>query len=200
MYSSPAEAIMAYDRKVLHLQAPIKIRLTGVVPPAEVYPTLREDGWEPGEPWIAETTLGRVLFNELLPSDYPFVNDALPKKRQAAIINDLAEQYSMTEVAQILDRLKDAGFYWATRSGVTLAIGDVIVPPKKQEILDRYEAQADQVEKRYQRGDLSHEERNDELVKIWSAGDRGGRQGDGGQLPEGQPGPARSCSPARRAT
>src|SRR4249920_1909601 len=70
-FSSPAEAIMAYDRKVLHLQAPVKIRLTGVVPPAELYPALRESGWEPGEVWTASTTLGRVLFNELLPTDYP---------------------------------------------------------------------------------------------------------------------------------
>src|SRR6476619_1132488 len=55
-FSSPAEAIMAYDRKVLHLQAPVKIRLTGVVPPAEAYPVLRESGWEPGEQWTAQTT------------------------------------------------------------------------------------------------------------------------------------------------
>ena len=68
VYSSVAEAIMAYDRKVLHLQAPIKIRLVGVVPPAAVYPTLVAKGWSPGEQWLAETTLGRVLFNELLPS------------------------------------------------------------------------------------------------------------------------------------
>src|SRR6185295_11396351 len=108
------------------------------------------------------------LFNELLPGDYPFVNEPLPKKRQAAIINDLAERYSMTEVAQVLDRLKDAGFYWATRSGVTLAIDDVVVPPNKQAILDGYEAKADQVNRRYQRGALSHQERNDEMVKIWS--------------------------------
>ena len=158
---------MAYDRKVLHLQAPIKIRLHDVVPPAEL-----GEGWPRvagrGEPWLAETTLGRVLFNELLPSDYPYVNEPLLKKRQAAIINDLAERYSMTEVAQVLDRLKDAGFYWATRSGVTLAISDVVVPPNKQEILDGYEVKADQVNKRYQRGALSHQERNDEMVKIWS--------------------------------
>ncbi|TCK20317.1 DNA-directed RNA polymerase subunit beta' [Pseudonocardia endophytica] len=160
-YGSSAEAIMAYDRKVLHLQAPIKIRLTGVAPTA---------GSEVGEDgvWKADTTLGRVLFNELLPADYPFVNEPLPKKRQAAIINDLAERYSMTEVAQVLDRLKDAGFFWATRSGVTLAIDDVVVPPNKQEILDSYEQKADQINKRYQRGALSHQERNDEMVKIWT--------------------------------
>ena len=92
----------------------------------------------------------------------------LPKKRQAAIVNDLAERYSMTVVAQTLDKLKDAGFYWATRSGLTISISDVIVPPNKQEILDSYEAKADAVEKRYQRGQLSHTERNNELVKVWN--------------------------------
>ncbi|MBV9314821.1 MAG: DNA-directed RNA polymerase subunit beta' [Pseudonocardia sp.] len=167
-FSSPAEAIMAYDRHVLHLQAMAKIRLTDAVPSAAKAAELAEQGWRPGQPWLAETTLGRVLFNELLPPDYPFINEPLPKKRQAAIINDLAERYSMTEVAQTLDRLKDAGFYWATRSGVTLAIDDVVVPPGKQAILDSYEAKADQVNKRYQRGALSHQERNDEMVKIWS--------------------------------
>ena len=163
-YGSSAEAIMAFDRKVLHLQAPIKIRLPDVTPtPGAPADAVSEDGV-----WRAETTLGRVLFNELLPADYPFINEPLPKKRQAMIINDLAERYSMTEVAQVLDRLKDAGFYWATRSGVTLAIDDVVVPPNKQEILDSYEAKADQINKRYQRGALSHQERNDEMVKIWS--------------------------------
>jgi DNA-directed RNA polymerase subunit beta' len=167
-YSSPAEAIMAYDRQALHLQAMVKIRLIDATPPADKAAELTETGWQQGQAWLADTTLGRVLFNELLPSDYPFINEPLPKKRQAAIINDLAERYSMTEVAQTLDRLKDAGFYWATRSGVTLAIDDVVVPPRKQEILDGYEAKAEQVNKRYQRGALSHQERNDEMVKIWS--------------------------------
>src|SRR6185312_6347074 len=81
VFSSLAEAIMSYDRRALHLQAPIKIRLHGVTPPVHVAAEL---GWSTGDPWLADTTLGRVLFNELLPPDYPFVNEPLPKKRQAA--------------------------------------------------------------------------------------------------------------------
>ena len=73
-----------------------------------------------------------MLFNDLLPADYPFINEPMPKKRQAAIVNDLAERYPMVTVAQTLDKLKDAGFYWATRSGVTVAISDVVVPPGKK--------------------------------------------------------------------
>ncbi|OLF16471.1 DNA-directed RNA polymerase subunit beta' [Actinophytocola xanthii] len=162
-FSSPAEAIMAFDRKVIDLQSPIKVRITDRAPNSADKP----EGWEPGQPWLAQTTLGRVLFNDLLPEDYPFMNEPMPKKRQAAIVNDLAERYPMVTVARTLDKLKDAGFHWATRSGVTIAISDVVVPPTKQQILDSYEQKADAVEKRYQRGQLSHAERNNELVKVW---------------------------------
>jgi DNA-directed RNA polymerase subunit beta' len=167
-FSSPAEAIMAYDLKEIGLHAPVKIRISDRQPPKELEAKLAEEGWEPGKPWLAETTLGRVLFNDLLPPDYPFVNEVLPKKAQAKIVNDLAERYSMTQVAQTLDKIKDAGFYWATRSGVTLSISDVPVPDEKQQILETYEAKAAQVERRYQRGQLSHAERNNELVKVWT--------------------------------
>ncbi|SER77184.1 DNA-directed RNA polymerase subunit beta' [Actinokineospora terrae] len=163
-FSSPAEAIMAFDRKIIGLQSAVKIRIHDRYPG----PGMQPEGWTPGQPWLAETTLGRVLFNELLPADYPFMNEPMPKKRQAAIVNDLAERYPMVTVARTLDKLKDAGFYWATRSGVTIAISDVVVPPAKQGILDEYEKKADTVEKRYQRGQLSASERNNELVKVWS--------------------------------
>ncbi|ETA66430.1 DNA-directed RNA polymerase subunit beta' [Haloechinothrix halophila] len=167
-FASEAEAIMAFDRHLVGLHAPIKIRVKDRQPPKELQPELAEQGWEPGQPWLAETTLGRVMFNDLLPADYPYINDALPKKRQAAIVNDLAERYSMTQVAQTLDKVKDAGFYWATRSGVTVSISDVLVPEEKKQILEDFEGKAAQVEKRYQRGQLSHAERNNELVKVWA--------------------------------
>jgi DNA-directed RNA polymerase subunit beta' len=167
VFSSAAEGIMALDQGMIDLRAPIKLRLPGSVVPGPGV-VLPEDH-EPGTPWIADTTLGRVLFNELLPTGYPFVNEELPKKRQAAIVNDLAEHYPMSVVATTLDKLKEAGFHWATRSGMTVAIGDVIIPPEKEEILARHEIQAERVEKAYQRGNLSHAERNDDLVKIWEA-------------------------------
>jgi DNA-directed RNA polymerase subunit beta' len=168
VYSSPAEAIMAMDRGALSVRAKIKVRLTRLRPPAEVEAALfGEAGWRPGQAWMIETTLGRVIFNELLPHGYPFVNEQMHKKVQAAIINDLAERYPMIVVAQTVDKLKDAGFYWATRSGVTVSMADVLVPPEKQEILDRYEKEADGIEKKYQRGALNHTERNEALVKIW---------------------------------
>lgn len=167
VYSSPAEAIMAMDRGALSPRARIRVRLTQLRPSAEVEAEQFPDGWTMGDAWTAETTLGRVLFNELLPKGYPFVNKQMHKKVQAAIINDLAERYPMIVVAQTVDKLKDAGFYWATRSGVTVSMADVLVPPEKQEILKRYEAEADSIEKQYQRGKLNKDERNEALVKIW---------------------------------
>jgi len=168
VYASPAEAIMAMDRGALSVRAKIKVRLTQLRPAVEQETELfGQNGWQPGDSWIADTTLGRVLFNELLPVGYPFVNKQMHKKVQAAIINDLAERYPMIVVAQTVDKLKDAGFYWATRSGVTVSMADVLVPPRKQEILDAYEERADKVEKQFQRGALNHDERNEALVEIW---------------------------------
>ena len=159
---------MAADRGVLSVRAKIKVRLTQLRPPAEIEAELfGTNGWQPGDAWLAETTLGRVMFNELLPLGYPFVNKQMHKKVQAAIINDLAERYPMIVVAQTVDKLKDAGFYWATRSGVTVSMADVLVPPRKKEILDHYEERADKVEKQFQRGALNHDERNEALVEIW---------------------------------
>ena len=188
VYSSPAEAIMALDRGALSVRARIKVRLTQLRPPAELETELfGVNGWRPGDAWTAETTLGRVLFNELLPHGYPFVNEQMHKKVQARIINDLAERFPMIVVAQTVDKLKDAGFYWATRSGVTVSMADVIVPPEKKEILERYEAQADGIEKKYQRGGLNHQERNDALVKIWQEATEEVGQRAAGALSGGQP-------------
>lgn len=164
-FSSPAEAIMSRDAGELDLQAKITVRMRDAVPPRDWTPP---EDWQPGEPYRLETTLGRVLFNELLPPDYPFVNTDLPKKAQAAIVNELAERYSKVMVAGTLDNLKEAGFYWATRSGVTVSIDDVVAPPNKQDILGRYEAQADKIQKQYDRGVITLEERRQELIQVWS--------------------------------
>ena len=167
VYSSLAEAIMAYDRGVLGLQAPIHVRIDHLRPPAEVEAEQFPDGWQKGQTWTAETTLGRVQFNELLPWNYPYVEGVMDKKNQAVVINDLAAKYPMITVAQTVDKLKDAGFYWATRSGVTITMHDVLVLPNKQEILDEYEAKAQRIEKKLARGKINESERYQSLVDLW---------------------------------
>jgi DNA-directed RNA polymerase subunit beta' len=171
VFSSDAEARMAYDNGELHLQAPVKIRLSDVVGvdngigrPAWTAP----EGWQPGEQAVLETTLGRVLFNETLPTAYRFVNYEIRKGQLSAIVNDLAERFPKVALAATLDALKEAGFHWATWSGVTIGIEDVVTPPRKGEILERYEREAERIDKQYQRGLMTAEERRGELIEIWT--------------------------------
>ncbi len=163
--SSMAEALMAFDAGSLHLQARVKIRFDSIVPPAGWE---APEGWEPGAPTVLETTLGRALFNQTLPVDYAFVDSVVDKKVLSAIVNDLAERYPKVAVAACLDALKEAGFHWATRSGVTVSISDVVTPPRKQEILDTYEARAAKVQTQYLRGLITDDERRQELIEIWT--------------------------------
>jgi DNA-directed RNA polymerase subunit beta' len=164
VFSSDAEARMAYDAKELHLQAPIRVRVAGVT---HVKESLNEPAVEIESP-LLETTLGRVLFNETLPPGYPFVNFEIRKGQLSAIVNDLAERFPKVQLAATLDALKEAGFHWATWSGVTIGIEDVVQPPRKREILERYEKEAERIDKQYQRGLMTAEERRGELIEIWT--------------------------------
>ncbi|GAA5178101.1 DNA-directed RNA polymerase subunit beta' [Rugosimonospora acidiphila] len=170
-FSSDAEARMAFDNGELHLQAPIRIRLNGVIGVdngAGAQPWDAPEGWEVGQPLIMDTTLGRVLFNETLPPGYRFVNYEIRKGQLSAIVNDLAERFPKVALAATLDALKEAGFHWATWSGVTIGIEDVVQPPRKREILEGYEREAERIDKQYQRGLMTAEERRGELIDIWT--------------------------------
>jgi DNA-directed RNA polymerase subunit beta' len=164
-FGSQAEAIMAFDRGEISLQSRVRMRFGSIVPPPEL--EVGED-WEQGRALTVETTLGRAIFNDTLPEDYPYVNYEVGKKALGAIVNDLAERYTKVEVAASLDALKDAGFHWATRSGVTVSIDDVTTPPEKATILATYEGQAAKVQKQFERGLVTDDERRQELIEIWT--------------------------------
>ncbi|MGL5823664.1 MAG: DNA-directed RNA polymerase subunit beta' [Nocardioides sp.] len=164
-FSSVAEAIMAHDRGEIAVQNKIKLRLEGVVLPDDA--SSDEDD-NVGRTVVLETTLGRALFNETLPADYPYVNYEVGKKALGAIVNDLAERYTKVEVAASLDALKDAGFHWATHSGVTVSIDDVVTPEAKARILAGYETQAAKVQTHFERGLVTDDERRQELIEIWT--------------------------------
>src|SRR5690606_38607840 len=83
-------------------------------------------------------------------------------------VNDLAERYPKVVVAATLDNLKSAGYYWATRSGVTIAVSDIVVPDAKPEILATYDAQDEKLQKQYERGLITKDERTQELIGIWT--------------------------------
>jgi DNA-directed RNA polymerase subunit beta' len=148
-FSSIAEAIMAHDQHSVSLQAKIKIRLDN-------------------SSATIETTIGRALFNEALPADFPFVDVDVTKKQLGGIVDRLAEFYPKVVVAQTLDALKSLGFHWATRAGITIGIEDVVTPPRKKEILESYETQADKVQSQYEKGLITDDERRQELIEIWT--------------------------------
>ncbi|SKC48242.1 DNA-directed RNA polymerase subunit beta' [Krasilnikoviella flava] len=166
VFSSQAEAIMALDRGALDLNATIKLRMSDLVPPSSGFEA--PEGWEPGQPLLFETTLGRTIFNEALPIDYPFQNGVVGKKELSTIVNDLAERYPKVDVATSLDALKDAGYRWATRSGVTIAISDVAMPAVKDTILDEHEQRALKVQDQFDKGLITDDERRQELIEIWT--------------------------------
>ena len=142
VFCSTAEAIMAFDRGEIAAaeQRPDPARGRRAAGGRRRCPRAGPTG----QPLLLETTLGRALFNETLPADYAFVNEEVGKKQLGVIVNDLAERYTKVEVAHALDALKDTGFHWATRSGVTVSIDDVVTPPTKAEILAQFEEQGGQ--------------------------------------------------------
>lgn len=146
-FTSVAEAIMALDQGSVAVQAPVKIRVAGE---------------------IKETTIGRAIFNDALPTDFSFVDADVTKKQLVSIVDRLAEFYPKVVVAATLDALKELGFRWATRAGATIGIEDVVVPPRKQEILESYETKADKVQSQYEKGLITDDERRQELIEIWT--------------------------------
>jgi len=163
-FSSIAEAILAFDQKTLDLNAPARIRLENLHFAEGEAP----EGFTQGDVVLHSTTLGRALFNEALPTDYPYVEALADKGKISAIVNDLAERYVKVEVAATLDRIKDAGFHWASRSGVTVALSDILTPPNKREIIAGYEKQATKVQSQFDKGLTTEAERRQELIEIWN--------------------------------
>ncbi|HWL59321.1 MAG TPA: DNA-directed RNA polymerase subunit beta' [Microbacteriaceae bacterium] len=147
-FASVAEAILAKDQDSLDLGAKVTIRFA--------------DGVR------RETSLGRALFNETLPESYEYFEGVADKGAISRIVNDLAERFTQVEVATTLDQIKDAGFYWATRSGVTVALSDIITPPTKGAIIASYEKQAAKVQDQFDKGLTTDAERRQELIELWN--------------------------------
>ena len=161
-FGSVGEAILAKDEGTLDLQAKVRIRIPGLAFLEGEAP----EGYE--RHGLVDTSLGQAIFNDTLPKGYPFVREVADKGKLSQIVNKLAEEYPKVETAASLDRIKDAGFYWATRSGVTVALSDVITPPNKAEIVAGYEKQAEKIQAQYDKGLTTDAERRQELVELWT--------------------------------
>ena len=163
LFSSMAEAIMAYDLGQIDVRSKIKIKMIGVAPPKGKEGLVREDG-----SMILPTTLGQAIFNSALPKGFPYVDYHVGKKAIGGIVNELAASFSRPVVVATLDNLKDLGFAWGGRSGVTVSMGDVQTPGNKPEIMAKYEAKAAKIDQLYERGAVTEDERNQELIQVWT--------------------------------
>ncbi|MGQ0669610.1 MAG: DNA-directed RNA polymerase subunit beta' [Actinomycetota bacterium] len=164
-FSSAAEALLALDARKVKLHDVVKVRLPGKALPPELMP---EGENADGRSLLIETTPGRIIFNQAFPDEEEYVNQALLKMDVARLVDACVHRYDRAQTEQILDNLKNLGFHYATRAGVTLGIEDVTTPPGKQKILDHYEGRAGKIEGQYRKGIITDDERRQELIEIWT--------------------------------
>jgi DNA-directed RNA polymerase subunit beta' len=153
-FSSPREAIAFYQQGRLNIRAKIKVRISKKTA---------------GESEIIETTVGRLIFNEAFPQDFEFINEEMKKKSLAKITAKAISRYPEETAKNILDRIKNIGFKYATLSGVSFAMDDLKTPANKSAILSETEKEAEKIVDFYNKGLLSEHERYDSLVRIWQA-------------------------------
>ncbi len=115
-----------------------------------------------------ETTIGRLLFNAVLPSDFAYMNEDMTGKKMAAVVDSLISKYGIEKVAPILDRIKDFGYKYATRSGVTWGIDNVIVPKEKPAIVAKYRKLEAEIRSQFEEGLLSEDERYEKVISNWN--------------------------------
>ncbi len=156
-YSSPNAAILAHEFGIVDLRAKISVL------PSD---TERYKGFE-GK--LFETTIGRLLFNNVLPKDYPYLNTEMSRKKMSELVDNLIERYGIENVPAIMDKIKAFGFKYATLSGTTWGLTDVKVPAGKKALIEKGRAQAGEVLNQYQEGLLSEHERIVRSVEIWQA-------------------------------
>src|SRR5690606_295211 len=168
------EAEMAYDLGELSIHAPIKVRLGEAAGDPEQHAELHKalgklltaepvDGSK-----LHEITFGRILINSLTPPGFPWVDAVLTKSDLRNLIEVVIDRYPRSQVAEMLDGIKELGFKFATKAGLTIGLEDVRTPPDKHDILSEYEERAQRIQDQYLKGVVTDEERRQELVEIWT--------------------------------
>lgn len=168
-FSSPEEAIMAYNMGEVSLHALVNVRITKEINGVKRYKTIK-------------TTTGRLIFNEAIPQDLGYVdrtkeenlfdlelNTLVDKGKLGDIVDRCYRLHGATVTAEVLDKIKKTGFEYATRAGITIGVTDIEIPKEKEKILSEAEEQVDQIELLYRRGLISEEERYERTLDIWSS-------------------------------
>ena len=156
VFSSTDEAILAFEADNININAKIKIK------------TQNGTSSSPARAKLLETSLGRILFNETLPEDFPFQNKLIKSKELQKIVSLVISKYKSEEAQKTLDKIKDLGFEYSSQSGISWGIDDLIIPAQKPKIIERAENEVNQVDKYFQKGLLSQEEKTAKIIEIWT--------------------------------
>lgn len=154
-FQSINAAILAHDYEQVDFRAKINVMATDT----EKYREFNQG--------IFETTVGRLLFNSVLPSDYPFINGEMTKKALVELVDDLIEKYGLEKIPAIVDKIKTFGFKYATISGITWSMDDLRVPEGKDELISKAQEKQNAIYEQYSEGLLSKEERKRMNIEIW---------------------------------
>ena len=166
------EAILAYENGAVTLHSRIKVRMSKTMPDGTVLTD------------TVESTLGRFIFNEIIPQDLGFVDRTIPgnelklevdflvaKKQNKQILEKVINIHGATKTAEVLDAVKEMGYKYSTRAAMTVSISDMTVPPQKPELIKNAEDTVDRITKQYKRGLITEEERYKEVVETWKETD-----------------------------
>lgn len=157
IFSSAREARLAFECGEIDIQARIKVK-------NEDY--FYKKGINRKEKYI-ETTIGRIIFNDILPEDFPYQNELMNSKKIQKLISLIAEKYSHNVVINFLDNVKNCGFNFATFSATTWGMDDLVVPRDKEKLLKEAEKKEEEIRKLYEEGFLSESEKRDKIIEIW---------------------------------
>ncbi len=166
IFSSLEEVRMAYDAGEVSEHARIKVR--GLTPIRE--PGMTEETWRDPSRWKQYTTVGRVLFGEILPPGVPFeaVNLLMTKKELTKLVDACYRQAGHRDTVIMLDRIKDLGFYYATRAGISISVDDMLIPTKKSELIRKAHEEVSEIERQYADGLITNGERYNKVIDIWA--------------------------------
>ena len=168
------EAQVAYESGHIGLQTPINVRVGELAGSAEMHSELKgrfselltEEPVEGSN--LLQTTLGRLHFNSIMPLDFPYIQASIRKPEMKKIISEVIERYNKAELRFFLDSMKSVGFKYGAKAGLTVAMNDVKTPPSKQQILEKYEAEAEKVEKLFKDDIITETERKQKVIEIWN--------------------------------
>ncbi|WP_010170029.1 DNA-directed RNA polymerase subunit beta' [Bacillus coahuilensis] len=193
IFKDTNEALLAYQNGYVHFHSRIAIHAGALK---------NQTFTEEQNKMLLLTTVGKLIFNEILPASFPYINEPtrenlevktpekyfvdptanvkeviveqeivapFKKKILGNIIAEVFKKFQITETSKMLDRMKDLGFKYSTKAGITVGVSDIVVLPEKQEILEEAQAKVDNVTKQFRRGLITEEERYDRVISIWSA-------------------------------